>query len=204
MPMPQLMTNWNNCQRESKKLEDLVDAVNNLPPQYRKLVAEITMLRLAILVENSVSSICAKLVCGSPYMDGNYPKRLATPRSVSGAQSLMRNHGRTRARQNLRWLEGRDIRENIRHVLDQSDPVFIAIRNHSPMMTEIRYIRNHIAHRNSSSRENFRKVVRAHFGGVKRGISPGRLLLTRSLGSPFLLKKYLIWYRVLVRELVRV
>ena len=82
MPRHVLSTDWNRFTLETTRLEALVASLGDLSPRHRKLVGEIVMVRLFLLAENTVASVCTKLVCGARYLDGT------SPRVVHGAASM--------------------------------------------------------------------------------------------------------------------
>ncbi len=114
----------------------------------------------------------------------------------------MKSHGRARAR-TLSWTQSKEIRENIAHTLDGGDPFFGTVIRYGTLLTEIRFVRNQAAHHNSGTRASFRKVLKQYYGGVRKGITPGLLLLTLAHGKPCLLERYIISCRVFLKELVR-
>lgn len=114
----------------------------------------------------------------------------------------MQTHGRSR-QWTLSWSKSSDIRENLKYTLDAHDPFLSTVVRHAWLLTEMRYVRNHAAHHNAGTRTNFRKVIKKYYGGFRKGVTPGLLLLTLAHGTPCLLEKYIISSRVLVKELVR-
>jgi len=161
------------------------------------------MVRLFLLTENTVASAGAKMLCGAKYLDTTLPARLVTPRSIRAAITAMKAHGRTKPMTYLKWTKSKDIRENLSNTLDPRDPFFAAVTRHGALLTEMRFVRNQIAHSNSGTRSDFRKVVLQYYGGVKQGVDPGLLLLTDALGSPCVLERYIVSSRVVVRDLLR-
>ena len=202
MARANLASDLSNFQNETRRLEDLIGSIERLSAAHRKIVAEIILIRLFLLAENTVESICLKLVCGAEYLDGSVPRRLVGAGSKAAAGTLIRQFGRTKARTKVSWGSSRDIRENLKHTMDPGDQVFGAIANYGGLLTEMRYVRNHVAHNNASTRGNFRKVVRNYYGGLRQGVSPGVLLLTRTWGMPVVLEKYLRHSRIMIKELV--
>lgn len=166
-------------------------------------MAEIAMVRLFLMIENTLASVAEKLLCGAAYVDGT-PPGLLTGRvsTMSAARSLMSNYDRLKARR-LTWTEGMEIRENVRTTLDVRDAFVDAMRTHAALMTQMRYVRNHIAHGNEGSRRNFRKVVRTHYGALKPGVTPGLLLLSTKGGGSTQLEVYLVSARVLIKDATR-
>ena len=174
-----------------------------LPPHHRKLVAEVVMVRLFFCLENRIASIGAKMLCGAPYVDATAPLRLVTPRSIPAAIDAMKTHGRGTPKTYLKWTKGPDIRDNLGLTLDLLDPFFGVMTRHAAVLTEMRNVRNHIAHGSSSTRAKFRNVVRQYYGGVKQGVTPGLLLLTGAFGPPCLLDRYIVSSRVIIRDALR-
>jgi hypothetical protein len=185
------------------RMTSLISSLNNLSIDHRKLVAEIMMVRLFLMVENTIQSACAKLLCGATYLNASQPLRLVSAKSSKHAFDLMRNHARTKPKQSLSWNQSPEIRDNLRNTLSPGDPLFQTISNYGTLLTDMRYIRNHIAHKNSGTLNNFRKLVRKHYGGLKPGVSPGLLLLTPYLGPPVLLEQYMLASRIMIKSLVR-
>ena len=153
--MPRLDIDFNLFDKETSKLYGLVSNLNNLSAFYQKLVAEIILLRLFSLLENAISSICIKIACGANYLDGTNPILLNRASSFQSAIFLFRNYSRARVRNNLNWAIGREIKENIKYIIDPIDNLFSTIDNFSSIITEIRYVRNRIAHNNIISRNNY-------------------------------------------------
>lgn len=161
------------------------------------------MVRLFLLVENTIASAAAKVLCGSSYLDATPPMRLVSPRSMTAADGLMRSHGRNKPKPYLSWSRSSEIRDNLSKTLDPADPFLAVVTKHGSLFTEMRYVRNHIAHANSRTLLNFRKVVSQYYGGLKRGVTPGLLLLTSALGPSCVLDRYIISSRVVVKDLLR-
>lgn len=202
MAVAQLSVDWRDVQNQTARLLSLADSLSGLEPNHRKLVAEITLVRLFLLFENSVASVSAKLLMGARYLDGSMPVRLVNARSRQHANELMKTYGRASPAR-LVWTQSSEIRQNLAFSLDSSDPFFNVILNNGSLFSDMRYVRNHVVHSNESTLKNFRKVVRKHYGGLKQGVSPGLILLTDRFGKRPLLKSYITAIRVLFKDLVR-
>ena len=107
--MPTLRRDHDLFSLQSNKLLSLSRSLGLLPAQHQKLVAEIVLLRLFGLLENSLESICAKLCSGASYVDGTVPSVRAQQRSKSAAVHAMEVLGRSNPRR-ARWNDGADIR----------------------------------------------------------------------------------------------
>jgi hypothetical protein len=205
MAGPSLSVDWQRVDHELARLVSLLPSIPTLPAAHRKLVAEIMMVRLFLLVENTIQSVCGKLLCNCNYLDGSTPRRLVTARSLSMAFDLMRTHGRVLPKRFLGWNQSADIRDNLSNALDAADPAYLVVTANAALLTHMRYMRNHIAHKNEGTRRNFHKVMRSHYGAIRRGITSGTLLLTVfAPGAPSLIAQYLTASRVFLKLLVRV
>lgn len=203
MPIPSLKPDWVNFQNESGRLLSLSHSLSSLGPNHRKLVAEIVLLRLFLLTENTIASMCPKLLCGAAYMDNTMPKNLQTATNISKAKALISAYGRSKAVRYPKWSTAKFIKGNMKYTLDQSDPFFLSAQNHGQSLDEMRRVRNQIAHRSSSTREQFRQVVKKHYGGLKPGVSPGLMLISGALGPTTILSQYFGYCRVAVKEIAR-
>lgn len=197
-----LLVDWREFDHEISRLSSLVASITPLDAMHRKLVAEIMIVRLFLAMENTIKSVSAKLLCGAAYVDATAPQRLVAAGSMESAYELMRRHGRPKEVR-LGWSQASDVRENLKFTIAPTDPVFGSLSAAATLLTDMRFVRNHVAHKNEGTRVNFRKVVRKHYGGLKPGVTPGLILLTPSLGPPSLLEQYLLGSRVAIKSLVR-
>jgi hypothetical protein len=202
--MPSLLIDYSDFRAETARLTALLASTTALAPAHRKFIAEIALLRLAILIENSMKSVFCKLICGATYFDGAAPSLLVQQRNIPAAVNAMQNLGRQKTRNSLPWNDGAEIRENIRYLIDPTDQCHQVLVNHASYLTEIRYIRNHIAHRNDKSRTNFVKLIRRYYGARARGITCGNLLLSPRVSSTRpLLETHIVRANVMMKDIVR-
>ena len=204
MPPANLSVDWGYFQDVTRHVDSLLASAAPLHIRHRKIIAEMAVIRLFLLTEHTLASCCLKLLCGTNYLDGTLPKTAVQASSISNAARLVRSHGRQkRIRGVMAWGNMSNIQHYLRYTFDSGDPIFLAVASHTPRLDEIRYIRNHIAHSNDSTRRSFRGVVRSHYGGLRRGVTPGVLLLTEAFGTPTPLQKYTSFLRVFIKDVVR-
>jgi len=132
--------NLRDFNREVDKLSDLEGNLLYLPAHYQKLVAEIVLLRLFYLLENTFASMAYKVVCRAQYLDGSNPTVLIICRNVQSASAEMRNHGRTKPRRYLKWTKASEIKENLRYVLDSDEHFVKTVDYHGTFIDEVRRI----------------------------------------------------------------
>jgi hypothetical protein len=202
--MPTLSGDYNSFRNESTRLANLLASTVTLAPAHRKLVAEIALLRLAILIENSMKQVFCKLICGALYIDGTVPALLLPQRNIPAALSAMQTFSRKKKRYRLPWNDGAEIRDNVTHLIGRTDPCYLRLVTYAAFLTEIRYIRNHIAHRNENSRANFVKLIRKYYGASVPGVTCGNLLVSPRV-SPRrpLIETYIILANIMMKEIVQ-
>lgn len=189
-------------EREANRLLGLVRSSTHIEPAYRKLLAEIVSLRLADLLENHPKAVFCKLVCGVAYLDGSFPVLLKSCRSKAQADVAMAEFNRTKRRQPV-WNDGSEIRENVANLIHTQDHAMRVMRLHASHLTEVRYLRNQVAHRNVNTRKNFRKIVERYYGAYLPGITCGTLLLSERVSKPALVETHILRSKVLLAELLK-
>lgn len=200
--MPLLNPEYKSFYEETDRLLSLLSSMPNVLPQHRKLLAEIIHLRLAILLENHMKIIFSKLCCGARYADGSRPALLVPQRSAAAAIFAMQTLNRTKPVK-LIWNDGRKIRDGVKHILDPSDHSISILLNFGSHFTEVRYIRNHIAHKNEGTRVNFRKLIQQYYGANVRGITSGVMLLSDRVSKPPLVEVHIRKSRTLIKQILK-
>lgn len=200
--MPRLDVDFRSFDKETQKLNNLTNNINSLSPLHQKLVAEIMLLRLLSLLENTIESIFVKIACGANYLDGSVPILLGRANSYQSGLSLFRNYNRTSPRIYLKWTIVKEIKRNVKYVIDHSDTIYSILDQYNINIDEIRRIRNRIAHNNKNSRNKYKYVVMRHYGAYLNFITPGTLLLTKRK-TPNLLVQYITTSRVFISDLVK-
>lgn len=202
--MPSLVNDYADFRAETTRLTRLLASTSNLGPAHRKFIAEIALLRLAILIENSMKSVFCKLSCGATFINGSAPTLLAPQRNIPMALAAMQNLNRAKFRYSLPWNDGAEIRDNIQFIIDPADQCHQELKNHAGFLTEIRWIRNHIAHRNDNSRANFVKLIRRYYGASVRGVTCGNLLVSpRVSATRPLLEVHIVTANIMMGDIVR-
>ena len=199
--MVKLAVDYSILSNEADKLIELLDNINSLQPRYAKLVAEILLLRLFDSLVETIASITTKIMCGALYADGSQPGLLIQSKSRVAAINNMIKYGRREPRY-LRWSQVKEIKENVRYVIDPNEHLLNELDRHVLFIEEIRWIRNRIAHNNATARKNYRKAILHYYGAYVNSVTPGRLLLSPRQ-NPVLIMQYLKKSGILVKTLIR-
>ncbi len=184
------------------RLISLMPTISAIEVGQRKLVCEIVLIRLFLALENSTKSIFSKLACETPYLDGSQPVVLHPSKTMKGAIGAMQTLSRPKHRQ-LRWTDSKEIRENIRFIIASNDHCYSVVTSFAAKLTEMRYIRNHIAHNNETTRKNFHKIVRRRYGALRKGMTPGTMLLSKRGGNNPLLEDFIHVARAFIKDLTK-
>lgn len=200
--MPRLDVDYREFIRHTAHLTDLLLNLAPLAPRYQKLIAEVLFLRAFGLLERTLESITVKMLCGARYVDGSVPLVMISAYSALEAHYNMTSVGRRRRLPYLKWTQVSEIKKNVVHLVDPTDPFITTLDAYNPSLEEMRSIRNHIAHRTSSTLAKFKPVVRHYYGAYVSAITPGTLLLSPRW-VPSLIDEYITTTRILIRELTR-
>lgn len=199
--MPQVSVDYRTSSAEIDKLLSLHHGTVSLIAAHRKLIAEIALLRLFYILENTFKAISCKLLSGAKYVDGTSPVVISPSHSISGAVQSMESFGRSRRRA-LKWSKTSEIKENLRYVLDPGDHLVRIFDQNGAIIDEMRRVRHRIAHNNATSRLKYRLVVQRHYGAYLNSLTPGSLLLSPRQ-VPALMEQYLVTSRILIKTLVK-
>lgn len=200
--MPRLDIELRDFIRQTDRLLVLASNLTPLEPRFQKMVCEIVLLRLFSLIEGAVERVAVKVVCGARYVDGSRPLNLIRcPNSQAAALSMQR-HGRRKPLPYLKWTNAPDIKRNVQNILDLRDNFNIVVDNYSPLIGEMRRVRNHIAHQSSSTRREFKQVVISYYGAYVRSVTPGVLLLSTRWTPPNI-EQYIRKSRIIIKDLIK-
>ena len=139
-------------------------------------------------------SVC-RVGAGRELPDGTFANTLFPASLLVTAQRRLKA-----GRSKIAWLDASDVCDALKSVLDPTDKTITNLRKHGLVLSQIRKVRNHIAHKNRTSLPQFQTVVRAVYGAKLNGVTPGQLLLTPRNGPQCLLEKLLAGARIAVKE----
>lgn len=182
----------------------LVADLPSLSHAPRTYVAEMIVVRVFALFEAVVEDVACRLVCGAPYSDGSMPT-LNRTRPTSGlerARQAMRTFGRADPHNKLRWNKASEIRRNLEHLFPSNEHFVLSLTGHGQFISDLRKVRNHIAHNNAGTRKRFHEVVRNEYGASINGMTPGRMLLS-SRFTPSIVERYCRQTRIILLDAMK-
>lgn len=157
----------------------VTNSVSVTPVHFQYMISEVVMLRLFSIMEFYFAEIALKLACGTRYRNGNQPLIHMQCRSVQDAYSKMLSHNRRQPKLYLKWTTERFIRESIEHILNVNDSFFRNIQIHASLINEMRIVRNHIAHKTTTTRTDYLRLLRTLYGANPK-LSVGAFLTSTS------------------------
>ncbi len=200
MPTPNLQITIRNSQRQIDKLIGYRAASGDLEAKYQHFVAEMIMLRLFSIFEDTVAEIAFKIASGAVYLNERQPILTAQAGSIAGARGLFLSHGRTKSIQNLKWTKSRYIKESVQHVIAVTDPFINSAQRNGNIIDEMRKVRNYLAHNTTSAKEEFKSVIRLTYGANIR-ITSGAFLSSTKRTPICNLDRYLSSTKVLLFDM---
>ena len=168
MALPRLVVTVRDSVAAIERLERFRIQSQGMRADHQYLIAELIMLRLFAILEAAIENLACKLGAGATYINGVSPNRIYNAQSVRGARDAMEHPSGTSERITLRWTSSRDVRKSTSGVLESNEPFLTNVGKHASILTEMRKVRNFLAHRSSNSRSGFKEVVRSVYGANSR------------------------------------
>jgi len=166
-----------------KELEKQIDSSQNLikkvqasglPRIQIEIVAELAFLRIFIAWENFLEDSFTKYLVGAESPSGYSPQRFVNPPNMQIASKLIAAH-----REYAKWNSASEVIARSEIYFRHGEPYKNVLHGVIKDINDMNTIRNRIAHRSTISEKKFNEHVRKEFGHGKRGMSPGRFLLTQ-------------------------
>lgn len=201
MPRVSVITSLNSSVNDIAILSNYNLGSKALDAKYQYMISEVIMLRLFSTLEATISEVAFKLACGALYRNGNAPIILRPCSSIQDAHTTMLNHNRRRPLQFHRWTKASFIRESIEHVLDVTDSFFVNVQNHGTLINEMRIVRNHIAHKSTSTRNEYNQLLRITYGGNPR-LTVGSFLTSTSRNPLANIDRYISTTRIILNDII--
>ena len=202
MPRVNIIASLNSSVNDIAILSNYNLGSKTLDVRYQYMISEVLMVRLFSILESTISEVAFKLACGAVYRNGNAPLLHTTCRSIQDAHVTMLTYNRPRRRQLRyhRWTKADFVKESIEHVLDTTDSFFINVQNHGTLINEMRIVRNHIAHKASSTRQEYYQLLNLTYGGNPR-IAVGSFLTSTSRNPMANIDRYIASTRIILNDI---
>lgn len=199
MPSPSLQVTLDKAFREIQILANYRTSSLTLEPKFQHFVAEVILLRLFSIVENSIKETALKLSCQARYRNGVIPALYIVCRSLIDAENQFINHNRPKPVR-LKWTKANFVNDCVKKVIPRTESFRVQVSNHGAFLNEMRVVRNHIAHRTTSTNREYKSVIRHVFGAQLR-IQPGAFLTSTKRIPNAKIDVYLAASRILINDI---
>lgn len=161
--------------------QDLITKVRNLgiPRIQLEIIAELAFLRIFIAWENFLEGSFIRYLMGARSPSGYSPTRLVTPKNMNHALDLISS-----GREYIKWNSACEVIERSEIYFRDGQPYKNVLEGATKDLNDMNTIRNRIAHKSTFSKNKFNDFVRRELGHGRRGMTPGRFLLTPLYSSP--------------------
>lgn len=203
MPRASLPATYAASVRDINRLSVYVTNFGAMEAKYQYMVAEVVMLRLFSILEQAIGETALKLACGATYTNGRAATVLIPCRSIADATNkMMTSRPRRDQIRYLQWTKAALVERSIRYVLDSRDAFFINVQNNAILLNEMRVVRNEIAHRTKSTRQEYRTEL-ARIYGAKTNLTVGAFLTSSTRHPRSNIVRYIRSIPIIVRDISR-
>jgi len=137
-------------------------------------INELSFLKLFISWEVFLEQTFVRFMCGARNSNGLPLQTFVNPISIEHAHRMIRNRQRY-----VDWTVGNVVIERAKLFFQDGDPFYTAIGSSLSDLSEMKTIRNSIAHNSRETERAFRNLVRQKIGSNPKGMVVGRMLMTR-------------------------
>lgn len=148
--------------------------VFNLPRIQIEIIAELSFLRIFIAWENFLEDSFLRYLVGAESPSGYSPRIRMTFPNMKVAANIIKGE-----RDYVKWNSYNVVVQRSEIYFEDGQPYKDTFISVSEDLNAMNIIRNRIAHKSKYSKEKFSNFVRRTFGHGRRGMTPGRFLLTR-------------------------
>ena len=201
MASPKIETTYSSAISQISVLEKYRSSSLSLEAKFQHLVSEVIMLRLFAIIENAIHDTALKIACGKPYRNGTNPNIFSICRSMAHANLQFQSYNRPKSIQ-TKWTKVAYINRSIKKIIPESEPFRQNISNFCTEISEMRNVRNHIAHRTSSTYTNYKQVIISTFGAHLKIKTGAFLTSTKRLPNPKI-NTYLSIAKIVVNDITK-
>ena len=163
-------------------------------------VAEVLMLRMFSILENSVREVSIRVACGVPYKNGVVSTPIIKCSSIPDALNRFKSVGRRKPLTNLNFSNVKHTNDSIKYIINSSEPIRVKLTHYGNEFEQMRIVRNHIAHRNESTYNHFKSVIINKYGAYLK-LKPSVFLTSTKRQPRALIEEYLITIRVIINDI---
>lgn len=202
MPRLSIDSTYRKAIKDIDKLISYRNDSKSLESKYQYFIAEVVMIRLFGILEDAIRYTAFKLACKTNYRSGKTPSPNIICKSINDARNQYRTYNRNDSLLNLNWSKVSYINKSIKFILTTSEDFYKYINNYPNEINEMRIIRNHIAHRSSSTYNDFKKL-KQHLFGANLNITIGAFLTSNKRLGYSKIDRYLTTVKIIIDDITK-
>lgn len=165
-----------------QELEKQIESSKNLVTKVRELglnriqveiITELAFLRIFIAWEIFLEESFVRYSLGAESPSGYRSTRLVVPRNIGNVLDLI-----AVGREYAKWNSASEVISRAEAYFKDGEPYKNVIQGATTDLNDMNTIRNRVAHKSANTKEKFNNFVRRKIGYGRRGMTPGRFLLT--------------------------
>lgn len=178
MPIYSLNTPYTTFTNSLNRSYNLVSKVNNVPAKYLNKYKKDDILELAFLMvykswENFLAESFLRYMAGASSISGKQPERYVNTNTIEKSRYLLM--GEKNSNRIIPWA-GEFVRQKSIVYFKNGEPFESPLSAITTYLSEIKTIRNTIAHGSKESKAKFQKLVNSKLTNFTGRMKPGTLL----------------------------
>lgn len=204
MPRPSIISTYTKVLADLSIIERFYRQSKLLPSaNMQGFVSEVLMLRAFSILEQAIIDVACRVACGVKYRNGTPAMPICRATSCIDAIQKFKNHNRAaKPLHNLNFSRVKQVGDAVKYVIDLNEPFRRNLNNYGVQIDEMRRVRNHIAHRNRSTRDEYKKVLVNRYGANIK-LTPAAFLTSTKRQALAVIEEYLIIIKVIIDDITK-
>lgn len=204
MARPSIAAVYGTAMADLARINNFLQKSQSLPSATMQgFVAEVLMLRLFSLLEECVCGTACRVACGAAYRNGTMANPLRRCASLNDALNQFKTYNRgSRPLQHLKFTNVHHTNNGVKYVIPPNEPFLVHLNVYGVDFDEMRKLRNHIAHRNKSTYQDYKQIIMRRYGAYIKQ-SPGVYLVTTARSQRSKIEEYYIKTKVIIDNITK-
>lgn len=200
MARPSITAVHSKAMANLSRINTFLQKGQSIPPSMRGFVAEILMLRLFSILEESVRETACRVACGVAYRNGTVATPIRRCANLTDAINQFKTYNRRQVLQNLRFTNFSQTRKSVINIIPNGEPFLAKLGLHSVDFDEMRKVRNHIAHRYRNTYLDYKQIIIHRYGAYIKQ-TPGVFLISTTRSPRSKIEEYYIKIKVIINDI---
>lgn len=200
MSRPSISAIYRKAMTSLARIDYCLKQSQSIPPVMRGFVAEILMLRLFNILEDSVRETACRVACGVAYRNGTVATPIRRCANLNDALHQFKTYNRTKPLANLLFTNVSHTNKSVQNVISDIESFRVNLSPYGANFEEMRKVRNHIAHRTKSTYSDYKQVIMQRYGAYIKQ-TPGVFLTSTARSSRPKIEEYYIAIKVIITDI---